>query len=123
MTQAPRVHRLDDAAAEVEAEHYFVAPEKLIAGNPRQSVWTQYADPSGKFFAGTWASEVGKWSIHYTEEEECRILEGVSIITDAQGHAVTVRAGDRFVIPRGFTGTWEVEEPTRKTFVVYEPGG
>jgi uncharacterized protein len=26
------------------------------------------------------------------------------------------------VIPRGFRGTWEVLEPTRKTFVIYEAG-
>jgi uncharacterized cupin superfamily protein len=34
------------------------------------------------------------------------LLQGVSVITDAQGRAVTVAAGDRFVIPRGFVGTW-----------------
>lgn len=100
----------------------FVAPEKLLAGNPRQSTWLEYVDPSGKFFVGTWASEVGKWKIAYTEEEECRVLEGMSIITDDLGVAVTLRAGDRFVIPRGFVGTWEVVTPTRKTFVIYETG-
>lgn len=39
----------------------------------------------------------------------------------APGHSVTVRPGDRFVMPRGFTGTWEVIEPTRKLYVMYEP--
>jgi uncharacterized cupin superfamily protein len=103
-------------------EEYFLAPEKLVSGNPKQSLWTHYADPSGKFFAGLWQSEVGKWRIAYTEEEYCQVLQGRSILTDALGNAVTVSAGESFVIPRGFVGTWEVLEPTRKIFVIYESG-
>lgn len=103
-------------------EEYFLAAEKLLAGNPKQQVWLQYTDPSGKYFVGTWASEPGKWRIAYTEEEYCELLEGESVISDENGNAVTVTKGDRFVIPRGFRGTWEVRAPTRKYFVIYEPG-
>ena len=110
------------AAPTDAGEEYFVDPVKLIRGNPRQTAWVQYTDPSGKFFAGFWASETGKWRISYTEQEYCSILEGVSVITDDQGVAVTVRPGDEFVIPRGFNGTWEVVEATRKRFVIHEPG-
>ena len=113
------VRRLAEAGA---AEEYHVAAEKLIEGNPKQTAWVQYTDPSGRFCAGFWASETGKWRISYTEEEYCWMLEGVSVITDEQGVAVTVRPGDEFVIPRGFKGTWEVVEPTRKRFVIYEAG-
>ena len=102
-------------------EEYFLPSEKLIAGNPRQCVWKHYADSSGKFFAGLWSSEVGKWRIAYTEEEYCQILHGSSIITDAHGNAVTVSAGDSLVVPRGFIGTWEVVAPTQKIYVIYEP--
>jgi len=108
----------DDA----DREEYLLAADKLISGNPRQVVWNTYSDTARKFFAGIWHSEVGKWRIRYTEEEYCHLLQGVSVITDANGQAVTVSAGDRFVIPRGFVGTWEVVEPTRKIYVVYEPG-
>ena len=102
------------------AEDYYIAAEKLIDGNPRQRVWLDYADSTGKFCAGLWASEVGAWRIHYTEHEYCRILDGRSLITDASGVATTVTAGDEFVIPAGFVGTWRVIEPTRKRFVLYE---
>ena len=108
----------DDA----EREDYRVPAQKLISGNPKQTVWNAYAGAGGRFLAGIWQSEVGKWRIHYTEEEYCHVLQGVSVITDAQGEAVTVSAGDRFVIPRGFVGTWEVVEPTRKIYVIYEAG-
>jgi uncharacterized cupin superfamily protein len=108
----------DDA----DREEYLLPEDKLIAGNPRQVVWNTYSDSAGKFFAGIWHSDVGKWRIRYTEEEFCHLLQGVSVITDSDGNAVTVAAGDRFVIPRGFVGTWEVVEPTRKIYVIYEAG-
>ena len=31
-----------------------------------------------------------------------------------------LRAGDRFVIPAGFRGTWEVLETCRKIYVTFE---
>jgi len=102
------------------AEEYFVAPERLIHGNPKQTVWLEYQDPSSQFSVGVWSSEVGEWRIRYTEEEYCRILEGRSVITNEAGQAVIVSAGHEFVIPAGFDGTWRVLEPTRKRFVIYE---
>ncbi len=107
-------------APSVAAEEYYLPAEKLISGSPKQTVWKHYADVSGKFFAGVWASEVGKWRVNYTEEEYCRILEGESVIADVDGNSMTVKVGDEFVIPAGFVGTWEVLVPTRKTYVIYE---
>lgn len=102
------------------AEDYYIAAEKLIDGNPRQTVWLEYEDPTGQFCAGVWASGIGAWRIHYTEHEYCRMLEGRSVITHESGAATTVTTGDEFVIPAGFVGTWRVLEPTRKRFVIYE---
>ena len=78
-------------------------------------------DESQSYLVGIWASERGKWKVAYTEEEYCEILEGRSVISDLSGNAVTVSPGDRFVVPRGFAGTWEVVEPTRKVFVIHQP--
>jgi uncharacterized protein len=116
----PSILKFDDSRA--AAEEYFLPAGKLLAGNPRQRLWQHYADATGRFSSGVWQSEVGKWTITYTEEEYCQLLEGVSVLTDSSGKAVRVSAGDSFVIPRGFTGTWEVLEPTRKIYVIYEAG-
>jgi uncharacterized cupin superfamily protein len=112
------IHKFD--AVQVSAEEYFLPADKLIAGNPKQRVWNHYKDPTQKFFAGEWFSEVGKWKIFYTEEEYCQILQGVSVITDDGGNSITLSTGDSFVVPSGFIGTWEVIEPTRKIYVIYE---
>ncbi|MEJ0008335.1 MAG: cupin domain-containing protein [Steroidobacteraceae bacterium] len=88
-------------AAELGAgEEYFLPAEKLLQGNPRQTLWLQYTDPSGQFMAGIWHSERGRWKVLYTEEEFCQVLEGLSVITDQTGIPLTVGAGDEFVIPR-----------------------
>jgi uncharacterized protein len=114
--------RLQPGAADIAGEEYHVAPDKLLAGNPRQTAWVHYSDPGGKVSVGYWRSEPGKWRIAYTEVEYCQILEGISIITDDTGVAVRLGPGDSFVVPRGFTGSWEVVVSTRKLFVIYEAG-
>ena len=101
-------------------ETYYIDAGKRISGNPKQSIWNHYTDPTGQFFSDEWHSEVGKWRINYTEEEFCRLLEGVSVVTDAAGNATTLRAGDSFVVPSGFSGSWEVLEPTRKLYAIYQ---
>lgn len=116
------VHAIDLAATPAVPEHYHLPADKLIRGNPLQTVWLQHRDAEGRFLVGLWHSEPGHWRVAYTEQEYFHILEGLSILTDTDGHAVTLRPGQDWVVPRGFTGTWEVVEPTRKRFVVYEPG-
>ena len=105
----------------VTAQEYYLPAEKLLAGNPKQTLWMHYTDASKQFFVGIWRSEPGKWRISYTEEEFCHMLEGVSVVVSDTGQSFTVKAGESFVIPRGFVGTWEVVETSVKRFVMYEP--
>ena len=105
---------------EVEPEKYYLDHDKLINGNPLQTLWMHYTDESAQFFAGIWQSEPGKWRIHYTEEEYCCISAGVSVVTDEAGNSTSLKPGDEFIIPKGFVGTWEVIETTTKRFVIYE---
>ena len=108
---AHRDGRLDDAERGYRA---------TLAGNPAQAVHTHFASPCGQLAAGVWEGACGQWTVNFTESEYCEILEGVSVIRDADGTAKTVRAGDRFLIPAGFKGTWEVVEPCKKIFVSVE---
>jgi uncharacterized cupin superfamily protein len=102
------------------AQRYSPAAEKVLKGHPEQAVYEHYNSPCGQFGAGVWEGEVGQWAVNYTEHEYCEIVQGVSVLRDLDGQAKTVRAGDRFVIPAGFRGTWEVLEACRKIYVVFE---
>jgi uncharacterized cupin superfamily protein len=78
-----------------------------------------YRSPDGRLTSGFWASTPGSIDVSYDEDEFCQILEGVVRLTDAAGRAETYRAGDSFMIPRGFKGVWETVETVRKFYVVY----
>lgn len=91
-------------------------PARLISGNPVFSTWN--LEERDGLFAGIWRSTPGKWRVHYTEWEYCRILSGLSVLTEDDGPARIVRAGDSFVLRPGFTGTWEVVETTTKDYVI-----
>jgi len=101
-------------------ENSVPAPERVVAGDPRQRIWNLLSSSDGRFHAGEWASSPGTWRVHYTEYEFCHILEGVVRLTDEQGVARVYRAGDSFVIDSGFRGTWEVVEACRKRYAIYE---
>ena len=58
--------------------------------------------------------------MNYTEYELCHLLTGSVRLTDEAGQSKLYRAGDSFVIPSGFRGTWEVIEPCRKVYAIYE---
>ncbi|OWU86189.1 cupin [Oceanicola sp. 22II-s10i] len=92
------------------------APEKVISGDPVFTTWN--LEERDGLYCGLWEATPGKWRIAYDEWEYCRILWGRSVITEDGGASFTVTAGDSFVIPPGFQGTWEVLETTRKDYVI-----
>ena len=97
-----------------------VAPEKLLSGNPQQITSNQFTNSKENFFCGVWSSDAGKWKIAYTEDEFCYLIKGQAIITDSDGHIETINAGDSFVIPAGFAGTWESVGEAQKFYAIYE---
>lgn len=78
-----------------------------------------YSDPDGAFRSGFWSAQPGKSDIAYTKDELCVLLEGEVCLTATDGTAATYRAGDTFIIPKGFKGTWETVRPVRKFFATY----
>jgi uncharacterized protein len=108
------------ASATPEVSTSSPAPERLLEGRPSHTTRNFFSDPTGQFFAGVWESTPGKWRVKYTETEFCHITRGSVYIEDEQGRAVTFRAGDSFVVPAGFSGTWHVREPTSKLYVIFE---
>ena len=108
------------ASANAEVSESTPAGDRLIAGTPRHIARNFFTDPSGQLFAGVWESTPGKWRVKYTETEFCHITRGSVCIEDDTGAAVTFRAGDSFVVPAGFSGAWQVLEPTAKLYVIFE---
>lgn len=102
------------------AESTAPAPERLLEGSPQQQIANVYADASQQFFAGRWSSSRGKWRVQYTEHEFCHMLEGRVRIVAASGRVSEFGPGQSFVVPAGFSGTWEVIEPATKLYAIFE---
>jgi uncharacterized cupin superfamily protein len=106
----------------IEPEKGAPAPDRVMAGQPTFRTWNAEETSDG-VYAGIWEATPGKWRIIYDEWEFCHILSGLSVITEDDGEARTVKPGDSFVLKPGFKGTWEVLETTRKEYVIHLPPG
>ncbi len=104
-----------------EPEHSAPAPDRIIEGDPRFTVWTVEEHSDGKTFAGYWKSTQGSWRVSYDEWEYCALLEGYAVVSEDGGETRDLTPGAHFVFRPGFTGTWRVVEPVLKTFVVIMP--
>lgn len=113
-------HQLRLNTASTAGETTPVDPAKLLSGTPVQTTDNQFTNERGNLFAGVWGSEPGKWRISYTEDEVCTLIEGAVVLTHTDGTAHRYEAGDSFVIPSGFEGTWESIGSVRKLYVIVE---
>ncbi len=113
--------RVISFATDVAAEDTQPDPAAVLAGTPKQRIWNYFSDASGVFHAGRWASSPGLWRVRYTESEFCYLLSGVVRLRESHGNENTFHAGSAFVIPSGFSGTWEVLEACEKLYCIYQP--
>jgi uncharacterized protein len=97
------------------------APDRIVAGRPAHRVWNAFTDASRQFFCGRWSSTPGKWRVRYTENELCVLTEGRVTIESVAGECQQFAAGDAFVVPAGFEGTWTVHEDCTKFYAIFEP--
>jgi len=93
----------------------------VLAGPIRTTTWNHFTGENGRLLCGIWEASPGTWKIAYTEWEFCHILEGKVVLTNEAGESWTLNKGDGFVIPPGFTGTWETLETVRKHYVILLP--
>ena len=114
----PAVIAFDAPPGDVPA--YRPPPERVLEGDPVQRVWNLFSSVDGRFHSGIWECGVGRWRVVFTESEFCHLLAGVIVVTGDDGAERTFRAGDAFVSPAGFTGIWDVREPARKYYAIYE---
>jgi uncharacterized protein len=112
-----RLHLLPPTA---DAPWEEVLAEKRLAGTPRTRTSILYESPAQKLYAGEWEATPGKWRIAYSEWEYMEIISGACIVEGDDGSRIEAGPGTRFVIEPGFTGTWEVLEPMRKSWVIRE---
>jgi uncharacterized cupin superfamily protein len=93
---------------------------RVLAGKPEHRVWNAFSSPDGCFHSGRWSSTPGLWRVRYTEYEFCHLLSGAVRLTADTGAEWTFRAGDIFLINKGFSRTWETMQHCVKLYAVYQ---
>ena len=114
----PRVISFQDAGP--EPQHYRPEADRILEGDPAQSLTNLFSSADGRFHSGIWECKPGKWRVVFSESEFVHLIAGVMVVASDDGSEQTFRAGDAFVCPSGFTGTWHVLETARKHYAYYE---
>ena len=94
-------------------------PARVLAGDPVFTTWNH--EDSDGLLCGIWRATPGRWRVSYDEWEYCRIISGLSVITQDGGPSRILRPTDSIIIRPGFTGIWEVMETTVKDYVIRLP--
>ena len=93
-------------------------PFAITSGvQPKQNVC--YKDKTGRFFSGTWASEIFESAQRpFPYNEFGYVYDGSITLTDAQGVAQIFNAGDAFFVPKGVVCNASVANNVRLYFAV-----
>lgn len=103
-----------------EPHRYRPQADRILSGDPAQAATNLFQSSDGRFNSGIWEAQRGKWRVVFNESEFCHLLSGIIVVTGDDGSQRTFRAGDAFVSPAGFSGTWEIVEAAKKLYAYYE---
>lgn len=99
----------------------FVYPPQVPV-SPFDGAYTEATVYKSGVYAGNrvafWESEAGGLrSFDFPRDEFVYVLDGSLHTTDANGTKRSFRAGDTFVIPKGWVGLWEMSTHFKKLIV------
>jgi uncharacterized cupin superfamily protein len=98
-------------------------PAMFDSSMPVQHTHSYFEDDELGLYVGVWdTTSMTEVAGPYACEEFMWLLQGeVGIRNNKTGAVETVRAGEAFVIPRGYDCQWQQSGYLRKFFVIYEP--
>jgi len=98
-----------------------IPPATLMAGTPVQRGHVYVEDKASGLSAGVWdcTAMTGKLE-PYSVNEFMIVLEGAVTIVDARDRAVTIKAGESFLLPKGLPCVWRQDGYIRKFFVIFD---
>ena len=77
-----------------------------------------HRDADGANEAGLWVCTPGSWRCEVARDEFCHFLAGRCVYTDDAGERLEIAGGDAAFFPAGWSGTCEVLETVRKTYMI-----
>jgi hypothetical protein len=92
----------------------------ILDGAKAPHALTAFSDADNMLTAGVWACDAGTLKLSDLPiHEVCVLIEGEVVITGDDGRTERYRAGDAFILHKGFSGTWHMPVATKKYSIVY----
>ena len=63
-----------------------------------------------------WEKEISRFDWHYSDTEDCYLLEGAVVVETEHGETVTFGKGDFVTFPKGLSCVWDIKKPVRKHY-------
>ena len=63
-----------------------------------------------------WEKEVSRFDWHYSDTEDCYLLEGEVVVETEDGEKVTFGKGDFVTFPKGLSCVWDIKVPVKKHY-------
>ncbi|MER8537544.1 cupin domain-containing protein [Mesorhizobium sp. M1005] len=99
----------------------FSKVDLLLGPIPRTSNHTWYSEEATGFSAGVWSADAYSRKIaSFTYTELMHFVAGSAVLTDEDGTAFSVAAGDTLLVPVGTKCLWHSEEKITKIWCVQE---
>jgi hypothetical protein len=118
MTSVIRINTDGSGASGLEPVS-FVPAEAILAGVANEKGESHYETKDGSIVIGTWESTPYAEILTYpATTETVFVLSGKVAITEANGALEVSEAGDAYVLPKGFSGRFEVLETLRKIYIL-----
>lgn len=93
-------------------------PKPLGEPVSRTSGRLLHRDPDGANETGVWVCTPGRWRCEVERAEFCHFLSGRCRYTSDAGEDLEIGPGDAAFFPAGWSGTCEVLETVRKTYMI-----
>lgn len=121
MTDKTPLKLTPDGTGDIKLEPCSVVPpEAVIDGRPEEKGAVILESADGKFLVGIWESTPYAETFDaYPGDEFCQVLNGKVTLTDETGRESTFVAGESYVVPKGFKGTFRVVETMRKYYALH----
>jgi uncharacterized cupin superfamily protein len=112
------VAETDDDLLEMELVPTGPRPDS-DRGDPHTAARVLHESADAAISVGVWSCTPGGCEVTRRPDTEiARVLDGHATITDDDGTQRRVVAGTVVVLPKGWTGRWDVHETVRKLYVV-----
>ncbi|AZC37776.1 cupin domain-containing protein [Pseudomonas chlororaphis] len=94
------------------------APVAVPLGSPVAVTSVTCVERNDGVETGIWECTPGRWRRQIVAREFCHFIQGRCTFIPDNGEPLLIEAGDALMLPANSTGTWDIQETVRKTYVL-----